>query len=529
MNFWLFLIVFYLLISVGLFPVFKKAGQDAWKALVPGWNLAIWCQLIGRKPAHALWLAFPIVNIFIFAGMAIDLARSFGKYGFWESVLAVLFAPFYFLYLGLQGSIRYIGPALIQDQSFKQQLDQAVKEQNTRLIAKLTEENPNKKSGTREWAEAIIFAVFAASFIRMFLIEAYVIPTPSMEGSLLVGDFLFVSKANYGIRMPQTVAMIPLLHNRIPIVDRESYLKKPSLRYQRLPALEKIDRNDPVVFNYPEGDSVYVFPGRTWSIYDYRRGIPDPMVNAAIQSGQKALSVRPIDKEDHYIKRCIGLPGDSLEIRNQVVYINGKKAKQPRFVQHYWVIKHPTERINTQQFKKWGISAEDVQQNAGSQILAVLDKEQIEKIRQMDTAIIVEKYPFSDLQSSPTHLFPHDPAHFANWKIDDYGPLFIPKKGATVALRPETIALYRRIIQVYEGNTLEEKNGTFVINGTEATSYTFKQDYFWMMGDNRHNSEDSRYWGFVPETHIVGKPLFIWFSSHEGIRWNRIFTSADKQ
>lgn len=529
MNFWLFIAIFYVLLSLSLYPLFKQAKQDAWKALVPGLNLGIWCQLIGRNSLHALWLLFPIVNIFIFAGMAIDLARSFGRHGFWESVLAVVFAPFYFIYLGFIAKVPYTGPVLQQEHVYKQQIIQAEKENNTRLLAKLYQENPYKKGPVREWAEAIIFAVFAAAFIRMFLIEAYVIPTPSMEGSLLVGDFLFVSKANYGIRMPQTVAMIPLLHNRIPIVDRESYLKKPSLKYQRLKALEQIDRNDPVVFNYPEGDSVYVFPGRTWSIYDFRRGIPDPMVNAAIQTGQKALTTRPIDKKDHYIKRCIGLPGDSLEIRDQIVYINGKKAKQPKYLQHHYTITSPNGSINTQNFEKWGISKEDIRENAGDKILLILDQEQIQKIKQMDTAIVVEKFPYSDLYSSPVHLFPHDPTHFEKWKLDNYGPIYIPKKGQTITLKSETIALYRRVIQVYEGNTLNEKDGKFFINGKATNQYTFQQDYFWVMGDNRHNSEDSRYWGFVPEDHIVGKPLFIWFSSNEGIRWNRIFTSADKQ
>ena len=527
MSFWLFIIILYLALSLSLYPVFAKAGHAPWKALVPGWNFAVWCQLIGRNPLHALWLLFPIVNIFIFAAMAIDLARSFGRHGFWESVAAVVFAPFYFLFLGLKKA--YEGPVLENERSFRERLHKAEKEKNTLLLAKLQKENPYKKGQLREWAEAIIFAVFAAAFIRMFLIEAYVIPTPSMEGSLLVGDFLFVSKAHYGIRMPQTVAMIPLLHNRIPFADRESYLKKPSLRYQRLKPLETIDRNDPVVFNYPEGDSVYVFPGRTWSVYDYRRGIPDPMVNAAIQSGQKALTSRPIDKKDHYIKRCIALPGDSVEIRDQQVYVNGKKAEQPRFIQHYYTIGIPNGTINTQQFSKWGISEEDVRDNSGNKILLVMDVAQAEKIKAMDTSIAVEKFPYSDLYSSPTHLFPHDPKRFGSWKLDNYGPLYVPKKGQSVALKEETIALYRRIIQAYEGNTLVEKGGKFYINGEERSSYTFKQDYFWVMGDNRHNSEDSRYWGFVPEDHIVGKPLFIWFSSHNGIRWDRIFTSADKR
>lgn len=528
MNFWISILLAYAVLSISLMPLFKKAGKPSWKALVPFQNLAIWCQLVGRSPLHALWLLFPIVNIFIYAGLAIDLVRSFGKHTFWQSVIAVIFAPFYFAYLGLSKQEKYWAPVLEKEREFRKQLEEASAAGNERAITKLQQDNPFKKGPVREWAEAIIFAVFAAAFIRMFLIEAYVIPTPSMEDSLLVGDFLFVSKAHYGIRMPQTVAMIPLLHNRIPLLDRESYLKKPQLEYNRLKPLEKIDRNDPIVFNYPEGDSVYVFPGRTWSIYDFRRGIQDPFINAAVQSGQKPLTARPLDKMDHYIKRCIGIPGDSLELRDQIVYINGKKAAQPRYLQHYYMITNPEGPINTQNFPGWGISAEDIRENAGNKMLLVLTREQVRKIKEMDTRIKVEKFPYSELYSAPTHLFPHDPAHFSTWKLDNYGPIYIPQKGATVKLNAGNIALYRRIIQVYEGNTLQEKAGKFIINGKEKDTYTFKLNYYWAMGDNRHNSEDSRYWGFVPETHIVGKPLFIWFSAKDGIRWNRIFTSANK-
>lgn len=527
MNFWTSILLAYGVLSISLLPLFKKADQAPWKALVPGLNLAVWCRLVGRTPLHALWLLFPIVNIFIYAGLTVDMARSFGKHTFWQSVVAVLFAPVYFAFLGLNKEDKYQGPVLEKEHTFRKQLQEA--SGNERALAKLYQDNPQFiKSGLREWAEAIIFAVFAAAFIRMFLIEAYVIPTPSMEDSLLVGDFLFVSKAHYGIRMPQTVAMIPLLHNRIPLLGRESYLSKPQLSYNRLKPLEKIDRNDPIVFNYPEGDSVYVFPGRTWSVYDYRRGISDPLVNASIQSGQKPLTVRPMDKMDHYIKRCIGVPGDSIELRNQVVYINGKKAAQSRYLQHLYTISNPNGPINTRNFPEWGISAEDVRENAGNKMFIVLTREQVRRIKDMDPQIVVEKFPYSDLYSSPTHLFPHDPAHFSSWKLDNYGPVYIPKKGATVKLSNGNIALYRRAIQVYEGNTLEERANKFFINGKETDTYTFKLDYYWAMGDNRHNSEDSRYWGFIPETHIVGKPLFIWFSAKNGIRWNRIFTSANK-
>ncbi len=534
MGFLIFLLIGYILLSVGLYFIFQKAGEEGWKGLVPGLNLVVWCRLIGRKGWYAAWLLFPIVNIFIYAAMAIDMVQSFRHYSFLDSVLAVLFAPFYFLYLGLNEKETYDGPSLTKEREFKARLDEARAANNTRLINKLEKNNPYHKGPVREWAEAIIFAVFAAAFIRMFLIEAYVIPTSSMEGSLLVGDFLFVSKVNYGIRMPETVIQVPLLHNRIPMLGTESYLEKPKLPYRRLPALESIDRNEPVVFNYPEGDSVYIFPNRTWSIHDYRRNsIPEPYAQQ-IKSGRVPLVTRPMDKKDHYIKRDIALPGDSLEIRNRQVYINGKPAENPSQLQYMYLVTFPNGNLNTRFFSEWGISAEDVLNSTSNSMILVLSDEQKEKVQAMDPQNIqISHFDISNIDA-PGQLFPHDPQNFPGWNRDNYGPIWIPKKGVTVPIGPKNIALYRRIIGAYEGNTLEEKDGRIFINGQEAREYTFKMNYYWMMGDNRHNSEDSRIWGFVPEDHVVGKPLFIWFSTREGslrngIRWNRIFTSANRK
>ncbi|MFM9947715.1 MAG: signal peptidase I [Saprospiraceae bacterium] len=579
-----FFLVSYLLLSAGLYFIFKKANVDAWKALVPGWNFAIWCELIGRKSHFALWLLFPVVNIFIYAGMCVDMARSFKNYGFGQSVLAVIFSPLYFLYLGLSAKEAYDGPTLEKERVYQAKIDAAKEAKNDRLIERLAKESPYKKSGFREWTEAIVFAVFAATFIRMFLIEAYVIPTSSMEGSLLVGDFLFVSKAHYGIRMPQTIAMLPLLHNRIPLVGGESYLEKPSLPYMRLKALESVDRNEPVVFNYPEGDSVCVFPNRTWSIHDFRRGMMDRASYEAIRSGQAPLVTRPMDKKDHYIKRCVGQPGDSLQVINRQLYVNGEPAKDLRYIQFLHHLRSPSGPINERNFSDWGISPEDVfrRDPNNNSMLVVLGRDQIDNIKKMDPSILLapcKSYSITILPGgnssrltafgidnaniiqqqgasvfemyltdeeaaqaakdslvritpSTGQLFPHDPVHFATWSRDDYGPIWVPKKGVTVQISPQNISLYRRIIGVYEGNELKETNGKIFINGAEATSYTFKMDYYWMMGDNRHNSEDARVWGFVPEDHIVGKPLFIWFSLKEGggkgINWKRIFTGANK-
>ena len=303
MGFSLFLLVFYLLVSASLFFLFPKAGVEGWKGLVPGLNFVEWCKLVGRKPLHAIWLLVPIVNIFIFAGLAVDMVRSFKKYELWHSAVAIVATPIAFLYLAFSDKEKYDAPTRSQEKAYYDEIQQAKAAGKKRQLKKLEDNNPYHKSVFREWVEAIVFAVFAAAFIRMFLIEAYVIPTPSMEGSLMTGDFLFVSKATYGIRLPQTIAMIPLLHNRVPGINRESYLEKPSLKYKRLPGLKEIERNDPVVFNYPEGDSVYIFPVRTWSIHDFRRGqIPSLYANQ-IQSGSVPLVTRPTDKMDHYFER----------------------------------------------------------------------------------------------------------------------------------------------------------------------------------------------------------------------------------
>jgi len=588
MTILLFLLITYILLSLSLYKVFEKAGVDPKKALIPGINFVEWAKLIGRPAWWPALLLLPIVNIFIYAGMCVDMVRSFKKYSFWDSALAVIYAPLSFFRIG-KSADPYDGPTLTKERAYATQMAEAVANEDMYTYNQLKVKNPYEKSQIREWAEAIVFAVFAAAFIRMFLIEAYVIPTSSMEGSLNVGDYLFVSKAHYGIRTPKTIAMIPLLHNRLPFGNMESYIETPSLPFKRLPALETVDRNDPVVFNYPEGDSVYVIPGRTWSVYDYRRNSIPQSVAARIKAGREPLVTRPIDKMDHYIKRCIGIAGDSLEIRNRVVFINGKPGKVPTNVQYRYLVKHKGP-INDKQFSDWNISAEDQRfhndkgdnyrmlvlneeqktkiqaldssieiipnvmywvtvpegydntrmkewgidegnvrsANSVKRLLLTLTEEQVTALSSSDTSMVVERYEEGD------RLFPHDPVKNKGWNVDNYGPIWIPKKGATITITPNNLPAYHRVISVYEGNKVEVRNGRIFINGEQTSTYTFKMNYYWMMGDNRHNSEDSRVWGYVPENHIVGKPLFIWFSTknasmRDGINWERIFTSADKQ
>jgi len=528
MEILIFVLLSYLLLSVSLYFLFPKAGEAGWKGLVPGYNFGVWARLVGRKPAYAWWLLFPIVNLFIYAYLCIDMVRSFGKYGFHHSVMAVVYAPAFFFYLAFSKKEKYLGPTLVSERDYHAQLEEAREKKNTRQLQKLETANPYKKSGLREWTEAILFAVFAAAFIRMFLIEAYVIPTSSMEGSLIVGDFLFVSKTHYGIRTPKTVLMVPLLHNRIPLINRESYIAEPDIPFTRLPALEKIDRNDPVVFNYPEGDSVYVTPGRTFSVYDVRR---NPEYLSLIPK-QYPLTVRPLDKKDHYIKRCVAIPGDTIQVIDRQLYVNGKPAENPKNIQFTYQVNIPGS-INTSQFEEWGISQEDQRAQGPGYMILVLSEEQKQKVQSLDPGIQITPFDLTKNNPNPNNLFPYDPVHFGGWTVDNYGPVYIPKKGATISLSVENLAMFRRAIEVYEGNKVEVAGGVIKINGQPADSYTFKMDYYWMMGDNRHNSEDARVWGFVPEDHIVGKPLFIWLSAKDGklgkgIRWNRLFKSASK-
>ena len=504
--------------------LFPKAGVPAVKGLIPGVNFIEWAKLIGRKPLYTLLLLVPIVNIFIFTGMAVDLVRSFGKLMFKHTAAAVFYAPAAFAKIATNPKDKYVGPILDMEGDYLAQIQAAEKGGDKYQLKKLYENNPYKKSGGREWVESIVFAVFAAAFIRMFLIEAYVIPTPSMEGSLNVGDFLFVSKAHYGIRMPMTIAMFPLLHNQIPLIGGESYLKSPSLPYYRLPAIEDIQRAKPFVFNWPVGDSIYLAPDRAYTADQIARGL-------GTKKGK--LITRPIDKKDHYIKRAVGIAGDTLQIIDGLIYINGEPEKIPKHRQFLYEVQLPKSvSVNKKRLDKIGIDDGDSRNKKlfpnGIKDYLDLDDEQVAKFKEMypkATIIKIRQRPNVNM------VFPNNKEYFADWTTDDYGPIYIPKKGDEIALTPKNIALYGRVINVYENNDLIKKGGRFYINGEQTTKYKIKQNYYWAMGDNRHNSEDSRAWGFVPHDHVVGKPLFIWFSTKEGniangINWDRLFKSA---
>lgn len=490
-------------------------------------------EIVGRKGWHALLLLIPYFNVFIFAGLMVDLARSFGRFGFLEHVLGVIASWGYFGWLGGKEEVKYAGPILPVERKFRQELAIAEKGGEKREMNKVLAAYPQfAKPFYREWAEAAIFAIFAAAFIRLLLIESYIIPTPSMEGNLNVGDFLFVSKVHYGLRLPETLLMIPLAHNRAPLVGGESYIEGAELPYRRLPALEAIDRFDPVVFNVPAGDSVYLTPQRTFYPHDIRTYSPQEnsllaRYYPAIQSGQLEVISRPRDKRDHYVKRAIGLPGEVLEIKNRVVHINGQAIEDPENVQYSYIL-DPAPATIRERWRDWGISTDDYIPGVG---LMFLNDTQIEKLKAADPNLTITPSP----QPRGIRYYPHDAKYFGNMSVDDYGPVKIPAKGMTVELNERTHALYWRAIKVYEENASYEQRGKqYFLDGKPITEYTFQQDYYWMMGDNRHNSEDSRIWGFVPMDHILGKPLFVWFSIKEGnlfngVNWHRIGRGGSKQ
>jgi len=514
-------LLFYIALSISLYFLFPKVDKAAWKGLIPGLNFVEWCDIIGRPTWHALLLLVPILNIFVFSYMAIELVRSFGYYDFKHSFLAVIATPLILFHIAFNKSAKFLGPNYVEEKAYLTQVKALQRAGKAHELQKLQRKSPFYKAGERLWAESLIFAIFAAAFIRMFLIEAYVIPTPSMESSLLVGDYLFVSKVHYGLRTPMTVFQVPLLHNRIPFINRESYLSSPSLPYFRLPGITPIHRNDPFVFNWPIGDSVYITPQRSFAASQVA---DNPPLRNYIEREHFKLVVRPIDKKDHYIKRCIAIAGDTLQLIDRQVYINGKAAKNPSKIQHAYRVTSTKTHLNPKVFERLGINVKNEDATHG---VFYLYQEQVDKLKALGNDVIVEIIP-----NNEDRVFPHNPKYF-HWTVDNYGPIWIPKKGATVQLNKENIDLYKRIISVYEHNDFRIEDNKFIINGQPANSYTFKQNYYWAMGDNRHQSEDSRFWGFVPEDHIVGKPLFIFFSTKNGklsngLRWNRIFSSANK-
>lgn len=387
--------------------------------------------------------------------------------------------------------------------------------------------DPNKKkSKGREWADAIIFAVIAATIIRVFFIEAYTIPTGSMERSLMIGDFLFVSKVNYGARIPMTPVAFPFAHHTMPITGTKAYWEGVQWKYRRLPGLSAIKRNDVVVFNFPEGDTV-ALEAQDQNYYNLVRS----MGHAAVNS-QFTVTSRPVDKRENYIKRCIGIGGDVITMKNGIVSVNGKPEKLVPTGQITYAVKMKSSDVNFDVFTDIGFDINTDISSLGQEntFQFVGTEEMMAAVKNLDFVLSVSE-DTAPADYGDISVFPQDKNR--NWNVDNLGPITVPKKGWTVNLDSVTMPMYERAIRIYEGNTLEKSGNSWIINGQKTNSYTFKMDYYWMMGDNRHNSLDSRFFGFVPEDHVVGKALFIWMSVKEQgsflskIRWNRIFRGID--
>lgn len=384
---------------------------------------------------------------------------------------------------------------------------------------------PNgKQTKVVEWVDAIIFAVIAATFIRMFFIEAYTIPTSSMEKSMMVGDYLFVSKTAYGPKLPNTPISFPFVHHTMPfsttIKSFSTLIHNP---YRRIAGFGKVKNDDVVVFNFPEGDTV-ALSMQDRSYYELVRSYGrDKVVDEKRFFGD--IVYRPVDKRENYIKRCIAIPGDSLKIVQGQVYVNGKAQKEIPGMQYKYFVNINGTAINNNALEKLDIERSGIEGD-GSRYVMSLTTDQIKKMAGLKFIQSTERVVWPANNSDPA-IFPSDPKF--SWNLDNFGPIWVPKKGATVSLTLDNLPLFKRIIDVYEDNDLLVKDGAIYINGALAKSYTFKMDYFWMMGDNRYNSADSRYWGFVPEDHIVGKASLVWLSLDKNksflskIRWERFF------
>ena len=478
-QWFIFVLLVQLVHFIGTWKLYVSAGRKSWEAAIPVYNAIILMKIIGRPTWWTLLLFIPIINLILFPVIWVETLARFGKHSTLDKVLGIATFGLYIAYVNYTPKLNY--------------------------VADRSTEPVNKTADT---ISSLLFAIVVATFVHTYFIQPFTIPTSSLEKSLLVGDFLFVSKVNYGARTPMTTVALPMVHDTIPLTKKKSYLNWPQLPYFRLPGFQTVERNDIVVFNWPV-DTVYKFRD---------------------QSGLRVD--KPIDKKSNYVKRCVGVPGDQLEIKDGIVFVNGKELILPERAKPQFSYKVALDGKTPIDFE-YLLKDMDVTDGAGfmnaekrdTLFIAALTAANAERLKHVPGITGVQKIISKEVEPG---IFPH----INKWNRDNFGPIYIPQQGKTVALNVETLPFYKAIISDYEKNDLKVTGNEIRINGKIATSYTFQQNYYWMMGDNRHNSEDSRYWGYVPENHIVGKPIFIWMSYDSNgkglqkIRWDRLFTTV---
>jgi len=483
-EWFLFFLIMQVVHFAGTWKLYKKAGRQAWEAAIPIYNAIILMKIINRPKWWVILLFIPIVNLIMFPVVWVETLRSFGKNSTVDTILGIVTLGLYIYYVNYALDVKYI--------------------ENRSL-------HPANKSA--DTVSSLLFAIVVATLVHTYVMQPFTIPTGSLEKTLLVGDFLFVSKNHYGARTPMTTVSMPMVHDTIPFINKKSYLNKPQLPYFRFPAFEQVEKNDIVVFNWPT-DTVIDFKGT------YASGIR-----------------KPIDKKTNYVKRCVGTPGDSLSFVDGVAFINGKELKlsdRAKVQYSYEVATVGGSMLDPNYLTRdLKIYPTDIGYNRenNTYFFISLTEENATILKKNPVVQSVTKLISKKGENPDNRIFPHT----KNWNQDNLGPIYIPQAGKTVKLDKESLPFYELIIREYEGNNLKVNGDEIRINGKIVNSYTFQQDYYYMVGDNRHNSLDSRYWGFVPADHIVGKPVFIWMSldptipwskAIDKIRWERLFTTV---